>query len=201
MRREEFVRLLEQQDAVKGFESQVYCRDGSTIWISESARAVRDTNGNLLCYEGTVEDITERKRFEAQLAYLANHDPLTTLVNRRYFQQQLEHNLLFIDLDNFKYINDTLGHKAGDELLKHLAILLQGQVRSGDILARLGGDEFAIILPQISATKVELIAQRLLEVLKHHIFILNGQPVRITASVGTSMFPKQGTSADELLYF
>lgn len=211
MRREEFVRLLEQQDAIKGFESQVYCRDGSTIWISESARAVRDTNGNLLCYEGTVEDITERKRFEAQLAYLANHDPLTTLVNRRYFQQQLEHNLalaqhhnhygalVFIDLDNFKYINDTLGHKAGDELLKHLAILLQGQVRPSDILARLGGDEFAIILPQISATKVELIAQRLLEVLKHHIFILNGQPVRITASVGTSMFPEHGTSADQLL--
>lgn len=210
-RREEFVRLIEQQDSVSGFESQVYCCDGSTIWISESARAVRDASGNLLCYEGTVEDITERKRFEAQLAYLANHDPLTALVNRRHFQQQLEYNLaqaqqhnhygalLFVDLDDFKYINDTFGHKAGDELLKHLAILLQGQIRPNDILARLGGDEFAILLPQISTTTVESITQRLLEALEHHVFMLNSQPVQITASVGACVFPEQGTSGDELL--
>ena len=207
----EFIRLIQQHDVVVNFEAQIYRQDGSIIWTSETAHHLRDIQGAIIGYEGTVEDITERKRRESQLAYLANHDYLTGLVNRRYFQQQLEQHLIlaqrdnergavvFIDLDGFKNINDTLGHQAGDELLKNLAILLQKQLRPTDILARLGGDEFAIILPRLSSKAVRLITRRLLKALERQVFIIGGQPVQITASIGATFFPSPAITAEELL--
>lgn len=333
-RRAEFIDLMQQHSAVSDFESQVYCKDGGTIWISENARTVRNVHGELLCYEGTVEniterkrteaaqarftaileattdfvgiadsqgkplylnqagrnmlgldtqqdisqlsvfhchpnwvnkvflnevvptllshgvwngemallnrdkeeipvsqvvvaksstsgeldfvatiarDITERKRLEAQLSYLANHDSLTGLFNRRYFQAQLEYYLelaqrdrhcgalILIDIDDFKDINDSFGHKAGDDLLRNLATLLQEQVENKDILARLGGDEFAILIPQTSMSQVHLILQKILNALENHVVIANGQPVRVTASLGATLFPEHGVVADELL--
>lgn len=207
----EFIRLMQQHDVVANFEAQIYRQDGSIIWPSETARHLRDPRGVIIGYEGTVEDITERKRREAQLAYLANHDYLTGLVNRHYFQQQLEQHLtlaqrdnergavVFIDLDGFKNINDTLGHQAGDELLKNLAILLQKQLRPTDILARLGGDEFAIILPHLSSKAVRLITRRLLKALECQVFIIGGQPVQITASICATFFPGSTITAEELL--
>lgn len=209
--RMEFIRLMQQHDVVANFEAQIYRQDGSVIWISETARHLRDVQGVIIGYEGTVEDITERKRREARLAYLANHDSLTGLVNRRYFQQQLEQHLtlaqrdhepgavVFIDLDGFKSINDTLGHQAGDELLQNLAILLQKQLRPTDVLARLGGDEFAIVLPRLSAKAVRLITRRLLKALERHVFVVGGQPVQITASIGATFFPSPTITAEELL--
>jgi len=209
-RRQEFMAQIQKQGAVAEFESQIYRKDGSVIWISENARAVYDDNGQLLYYEGTVEDISDRKRFEAQLAFFANHDPLTGLFNRRYFQEELERQLsfgsennqgavLFLDLDDFKDINDTLGHLAGDELLKQLATLLRSQLRKTDILARLGGDEFAVLLPQTSAQQVQFVAERILEMLWRQVVVFHDQPIQLSTSLGIALFPEHSTVGEELL--
>jgi diguanylate cyclase (GGDEF)-like protein len=173
---------------------------------------VFNSNGKVLGLEGFITDITERKCFEVQLAHLANHDPLTGLSNRRYFREQLEYHLalaqrynhcgilLSIDLDDFKDINDTLGHQAGDEILKNLSVLLQEQIRTTDILARLGGDEFAIILPHTSESESQVVTQRIFEALKHHVVVANGQPIQITASIGArSCYVQVKTKRSQLL--
>ena len=158
-----------------------------------------------------VRDITERKRLEAQLGHMANRDSLTGLLNRRRFQEELERELararryntpgalLFLDLDQFKYVNDGLGHQAGDELLKGLATLLREGLREIDILARLGGDEFAILLPRTDATQTQLVARRIMNTVRRYTGMAGGQPVRITASIGIALFPEHGYTAGELL--
>jgi diguanylate cyclase (GGDEF)-like protein len=155
--------------------------------------------------------IDRRLNIETQLIYLANHDSLTGLCNRRHFQELLEYHLseakrqdlcgalLFIDLDNFKDVNDTLGHQAGDELLRQMTVLLQRQLRQTDVLARLGGDEFAVLLPQITENDVQELTQRLLESFEASNFVLNGASVRMTASIGVTLFPIQEMTVDELL--
>lgn len=209
-RRREFMTQIQEQGSVAEFESQIYCRNGSVIWISENARAVYDSDGQLLYYEGTVEDISDRKRFEAQLAFFANHDPLTGLFNRRYFQEELERQLsfggennqgavLFLDLDDFKDVNDTLGHLAGDELLKQLATLLRSQLRKTDVLARLGGDEFAILLPRTQAKQVQAVAERILETLWRQVVVFHDQPIQLSTSLGIALFPEHSTVGEELL--
>ena len=161
-RRAKLLRLLQTQNVVSGFEAEVYRRDGSVVWISEDVRAVRDHNGALLHYEGSVVDITERKRTEQRLRYNASHDELTGLWNRGWFLSQLERSLrrsrrhqdyqfvvLFLDLDNFKGVNDSLGHVIGDRLLLEVAHRLELCLRPGDTLARLGGDEFTILMENL----------------------------------------------------
>ncbi|HEY9636814.1 MAG TPA: PAS domain S-box protein [Coleofasciculaceae cyanobacterium] len=202
-RRAEFTRLLQENDAVSEFESQVYRKDGSVIWISENARAVRDNTGELLYYEGTVEDITERKLAKEQLRERAFYDPLTGLPNRALFMDRLSHMVerakrhhayrfavLFLDLDRFKIVNDSLGHLVGDQLLVAIARRLQSCLRGEDTVARLGGDEFTILLENIEdisqATRVaERIHQELIAPLN-----LNGHEVFTTASIGIVMSRK-----------
>ena len=203
-RRAEFIRLLQENGAVSEFESQVYRKDGSVIWISENARAVRDTNtGELLYYEGTVEDITLAKRVKEQLHEQAFYDPLTGLPNRALFMDRLSHTVdrakrhpnyrfavLFLDLDRFKIVNDSLGHLVGDQLLVAIARRLQSCLRGEDTVARLGGDEFTILLENIEdisqATRVaERIHQELIAPLN-----LNGHEVFTTASIGIVMSRK-----------
>src|SRR5690606_28795016 len=119
-------RLIRAHGSVSSFESQVYRKSGEVIWISENARAVTDADNKVVCYEGTVEDITERKAYQAQIEQQANYDPLTGLANRSLLNQRLQHAIasaagydsrlavVFVDLDRFKYINDSLGHHVGD---------------------------------------------------------------------------------------
>ena len=157
-RRAEFARLLEANRVISNFESEVRRRDGSHIWITESARIVCDPAGNILYYEGSVSDITKRKRAEEQLHHHALHDALTNLPNRLLFQDRLRGALsraqraqkgvavLFVDLDNFKVVNDSMGHEAGDTLLKQIAARLQAATRAEDTIARMGGDEFTLLL-------------------------------------------------------
>jgi diguanylate cyclase (GGDEF)-like protein/PAS domain S-box-containing protein len=199
-RRTEFIRLLQANDAVEDFESQIFRRDGSTIWIAENARAVRDTDGTLLYYEGTVEDITERKRTKEQLLQHAFFDTLTRLPNRALFMDRLRQTIerakrrpeyrfavLFLDLDGFKQVNDSLGHLVGDQLLIAIARRLETCVRSQDTVARLGGDEFTILLEDIEAIQNAIeIAERIQLELKIPLN-LNGKEVFAAASAGIAI--------------
>ncbi|MEG4318147.1 MULTISPECIES: EAL domain-containing protein [unclassified Microcoleus] len=196
-RRVEFLSAIEQHGFVSEFESQVYRADGTTIWVSENGRAVRDASGNLLYYEGTVEDITLRKIAEEKLVHDALHDTLTGLPNRALFMDRLGHAIdlskrrpevlfavLFIDLDRFKVVNDSLGHLVGDRLLIAIAQRLEICLRTGDTVARLGGDEFAILLENIKNTEDAIhIAERVQAELAQP-FYLNEYQVFSSASIG-----------------
>jgi len=211
-RRQEFRELLQEHDYVADFESEVYRYDGSLIWISENARAVRDEMGKLIYYEGTVQDITERKRDKEQLQKQALYDPLTGLSNRALFHRRLSQALeklklspnykfavLYIDLDRFKSVNDSLGHGIGDLLLQAISRVLEGCVRDGDTVARLGGDEFTILLEGIKdigyATQI---AERIHRTLRTP-FNLEGNEVLSGASIGIIMSSEVTESPDALL--
>ncbi len=197
-RRAEFVRLLQENDAVSEFESQIYRKDGSVIWISESARVIRSCDtGELLYYEGRVEDITDRKLAKEQLRERAFYDPLTGLPNRALFMERLSQNVeqakcypdyrfavLFLDLDRFKVVNDSLGHLVGDQLLIAIARRLEACLRAEDTVARLGGDEFTILLQAIDdVNQAILVAERIHQQLNAP-FNLDGHEIFTGVSVG-----------------
>jgi diguanylate cyclase (GGDEF)-like protein/PAS domain S-box-containing protein len=158
----------------------------------------------------TYEDITDRRAAEAQIAHLAHHDALTCLPNRVLFHEELDRALAFarrrsalalhyLDLDQFKAVNDTLGHPVGDCLLQAVAQRLQSGVREADTVARLGGDEFAIVQPAIeSATDAEGLASRLIQLLQVP-FEIGGQQIVIGASIGIAVAPQDGLDADQLM--
>ncbi len=211
-RRQEFRDLLQEHDFVADFESEVYCYDGSLIWISENARAVRDESGILLYYEGTVQDITDRKRDKEQLQKQALYDALTGLPNRALFHRRLSQALeklrlsptykfavLYIDLDRFKVVNDSLGHGIGDLLLQAISRVLESCVRNGDTVARLGGDEFTILLEGIKdISYATQIAERIHRSLRSP-FNLEGNEVFSGASIGIIMSSEVTESPDALL--
>jgi diguanylate cyclase (GGDEF)-like protein/PAS domain S-box-containing protein len=160
---------------------------------------------------GVARDITERKRAEERISFQAYHDLLTQLPNRALFKDRLSVALsqahrsgrlvavLFIDLDRFKLINDSLGHAEGDELLKGVAGRLQSCVRRSDTLARLGGDEFTILLPDLSdAEDAALISQKVIDELRRPLSV-GGQEVRATASIGIALYPSDGSEAESLV--
>jgi len=210
-RREVFCQLMEQQGEVLNFESEVYRRDGTRIWISENAHVVRGASGEFICYEGTVQDISERKHYQQQLERQANHDLLTGLPNRILLNDRIEQGLaraarlgyyltlVFIDLDNFKFINDGLGHVAGDELLKSIAARLAGSLRSSDTVARVGGDEFVLVLSDhYRISTVISLLERVLNEIRRPV-MLAGREFQVGASLGVAMFPDDGEDAQSLL--
>lgn len=159
---------------------------------------------------GVARDITERKKVEYAMAYQAHHDMLTALPNRTLFNDRLEisiahakrnhHRLavLFLDLDRFKWVNDTLGHLYGDELLKNVASRLKSCLREGDTLARIGGDEFTIILPELpNKDDVPMVARKILATLEQP-FLLDNREINISASIGVAVFPDHGDTIDAL---
>ena len=209
-RRTEFVQLIRVDGQVKDFESQAYRRDGSVIWISENARAVKDPNGTFLFYEGTVEDITERKLQETVAQYQATHDALTGLLNRNALASRLSEALarrqaqdyvavLYVDLDQFKYVNDSLGHQMGDQYLRIVASRLSACLRSTDSVARQGGDEFIILLePLSSAEEAAQIAQSILSSIALP-WRINEFDIQATCSIGISIAPSDAVDADTML--
>jgi diguanylate cyclase (GGDEF)-like protein/PAS domain S-box-containing protein len=186
---------------VRSFQAEMRMRakDASVKWIAFSVSLIRDAAGAPQTAVVQAQDVTERKRFESELRYLADHDPLTGLYNRRRFATELEREvsaahryrtqgaLLELDLDNFKVINDSLGHAAGDELLATLATAMRGRLRTSDIVARLGGDEFGIILPHADPDRAILVAESLRELVRT---IATNQAPRspVSASVGIVSF-------------
>jgi diguanylate cyclase (GGDEF)-like protein/PAS domain S-box-containing protein len=186
---------------------------GDPIWVAVQATMIRDRSGEHLRCLIQVQDITYRRHYEENLQYLATHDPLTGLLNRASFASQLETHadvvrrygtdgaLLLLDLDHFKYINDTLGHHAGDQLIARVAQVLSGRLRTSDILARLGGDEFAVLLPRADAALAERVAIDLLEGLRaERISVPRMHDRTITASIGVAMFDAGAeTSGEDIL--
>lgn len=192
--------------------------DGSLHFLTTRGRLFRDCGGNPqrlsgICWDVTDKELAERRlrENEAHLRFLAHHDVLTSLPNRRLFQDRMQHAmdkarrnglqvaLIYLDLDRFKTINDSLGHTIGDRVLKEIAGRLTHQVRKADTVARLGGDEFVVILEDVQeAENVAKIAQKILLELVREVMV-EGHRLHVTASVGISLFPDDGVDAEGLM--
>ena len=193
--------LIEREGVLPAYELKLRRRDGEIIWIENNGRVVKEPNsGQMLYYEGSMEDITARKRAEEQLLHNAFHDPLTGLPNRALFVNHLKlalerakrHDdllfaLLFLDLDRFKLVNDSLGHGVGDKLLIAVAQKLKACLRPEDTVARLGGDEFAILLNDIADLSAAIhVAERIQKELSAPIRF-GGHEVFTSASIGIAL--------------
>jgi len=208
--------VLMARETFHDFEFQRMSVDGSVMWASVSGAPLFDAMGNFTGYRGTGRDITARKKAEAEIERLAFFDSLTSLPNRRLLLDRLKQAmeasarhtthgaLLFIDLDNFKALNDTLGHAKGDALLVQVAARLVKCVRTLDTVARLGGDEFVVMLedlgvePAEAATQAELVGRKVLQALNQE-YDLDGVRHHSSPSIGVTLFFQHQQSLDELL--
>ncbi|MBP1931674.1 putative bifunctional diguanylate cyclase/phosphodiesterase [Ammoniphilus resinae] len=202
--------LMLQGRALTDVELRRRRKDGSFIDISLSITLLYDSKGDINGGMGIFTDITERKQAEEMIKYMAYHDSLTQLPNRNLFNERLKQALanaerneanvavLFIDLDRFKVINDSLGHAFGDLLLKSVSHRLQGCLREYDTIARQGGDEFTVILYDCSQESAKIVAERMISELAYP-FVLNNHEVTISPSIGISLYPIDGTNPDTLI--
>ncbi len=187
--------------------------DGSVSWIQGYASAIRGRDGQVAGWVGTCLDLTAQKDTEAKLQHLADHDPLTALFNRRRFNEELEREIerikrqggsttvLMIDLDRFKLVNDSLGHRAGDDVLRAVGGRLAARIRATDVAARVGGDEFAVIAPASPhGGDSDMLAVDLAETIRATPVATCKTLVRIQASIGAvTIGPDNVTSADDAL--
>ena len=202
-------------------EYRLIARDGRTVWLRDESVLIRDEKGRPQYWQGILLDITERKQAEEEVAFLAYHDRLTGLPNRAMFEEIMQLDLararrhrlsaavLYMDLDNFKLINDSLGHEAGDELLRQVAARITEASRETDLVARLGGDEFLILLsdiehgpgpgaPSTALLAVETVASRLHECLREP-FRIEDSEFYVSASIGISVYPIDARDGRTLL--
>lgn len=188
-----------------------YRKDGSLFWNELYISPVRNDAGQVTHYIGIQNDVTERKLYEEQLAYQSAHDTLTRLPNRNLAQDRLAQGIIFarranhqlallvIDLDNFKVINDSLGHNVGDQLLQVVAQRISRCIRSGDTVARMGGDDFAVILADISQEEeISRVSHNILAAIAESATI-EPHHLTVTCSIGVSLFPRDGEDATTLL--
>ena len=186
--------------------------DGTTIWVEMIAIPVQHEGEKVI--QTILRDITVRKYYEDQLTYMATYDPMTGVVNRSSFIETLDKAVeqkdafavLYLDLDRFKSINDSLGHAVGDELLIQFASKMRDNIRSEDAVGRIGGDEFLILLQDMNPVKVEKIVSRMLKHFSEP-YVIAGQEVLATSSIGIAMYPADGADvatlmdkADQALY-
>ncbi|MDD5169456.1 MAG: diguanylate cyclase, partial [Syntrophales bacterium] len=192
-------------------EHRIIRRDGEVRHILARTRIIKDDSGRIVKRYGANQDITERKNAGDKIQYLATHDSLTGLPNRLMFSQLLNHAIqaaqryqrqfavLFIDLDRFKIINDTLGHEAGDQLLQKIATRLKEPLRAVDVVARLGGDEFVLLIEEVNDSKqVAIVAHKILTSIIKPLTLMR-QECRITASIGICMYPKDAKDEQSLM--
>ncbi len=221
------VRIVAENDSANATgrpfvqEYRMLARDGRVVWIRDEALPLRDAGGSVLSWHGVMTDITERKRVEEQVAFLAYHDPVTGLSNRIMFEEALDRAVilarwrgtalavLYMDLDDFKAVNDTLGHHAGDGFLREVAERLQGAVREVDLVARQSGDEFLVLLGDLGggvgpdgSSEAEgvarAIATRIREALEPPV-LLGGFPFAPSASIGIALYPASAEDGHALL--
>ena len=207
---EDLARML-KGEVVRG-ERRILRPDGEERVLLFQSEPVMDETGRVVRVDGFAQDVTERKRNEARLEYLATHDALTDLPNRRVLEDRMAQAIahlvrnpgdllavLYLDLNRFKFVNDSLGHSFGDELLKAVGILLKSLIREGDTVARQGGDEFIILLRDIrDPTDVMAVAEKIHEALEKPLLV-EGRPVYATSSIGASLYPTDGEDIETLL--
>jgi diguanylate cyclase (GGDEF)-like protein/PAS domain S-box-containing protein len=190
-------RAAQSADEEREVSYRIVRPDGAVRWVWVHTKPIFDAAGQVLHRVGIAKDITARKEYEAQIEALAYSDPLTGLANRRWFfevgtaQLAAAHThgadlaLLYLDLDDFKQVNDTWGHQMGDQLLQTTAERLRSCVRPTDVVARLGGDEFAVLLTDTDGAHAVQVAQRIVDVLNQP-YMLHGQSITISCSVGVA---------------
>ncbi|MBC2710797.1 MAG: PAS domain S-box protein [Desulfosarcina sp.] len=209
----EFMAQIQQGASFSGVETRRFTKNGRLVDISISGDVFFDTNGNPEGYVNTLQDITERRKKDEELLYVAYHDMLTGLPNRKSFYMRiddlLQHSsrrnsdrawaLMFLDLDKFKQVNDTLGHDTGDQLLRGVADRLRGCLRETDHLFRLGGDEFTVILTNLSRDiDVARVARKILKTITRP-FRINSHEIFTSTSIGISVFPNDGWDVEGLV--
>jgi diguanylate cyclase (GGDEF)-like protein/PAS domain S-box-containing protein len=199
-------------ERIKDFDVQHLHKDGTRIDASVAVSPIKQS-GRVAGAAMIIHDTRERQRLEAQLRHLANRDLLTGLYNRRYFEQELERQVshtsrfwpggavLVMGLDNFKHVNDSLGHRAGDEVIQAIATLLRGTLPATDLVARVGGDELAVVLPRVDREQARAAADSLLELVRSRpLSLTSGKRLSVTASIGVALLDEpDGIGAEELL--
>jgi diguanylate cyclase (GGDEF)-like protein/PAS domain S-box-containing protein len=205
------IEQLESDSQFDNLELEINGADGELWMHSISGKPVFDQNNTFQGYRGTGRDVTGSHRMSRQLAHQASHDSLTGLVNRREFEERLgrvlggarggngEHALCYLDLDQFKVVNDTCGHTAGDNLLKQISSLLRTQMRQRDTLARLGGDEFGIIIEHCSLEQAERLTESLRKAISAFRFLWRGASFQIGASIGLMPISRTSQSVADIL--
>jgi diguanylate cyclase (GGDEF)-like protein/PAS domain S-box-containing protein len=197
---------VREHGSLSNVEVRMRRRDGSIVWVSENMTLL---DGGIL--EGTILDITDRKTAQEQMEYQAYHDALTGLPNRLLFRDRIEIALahakrhrttaavMFLDLDQFKLVNDSLGHTVGDTLLQEVGRRLVLSIRADDTVARMGGDEFTVLLTDIKETgSSAIVAQKLLDAISQPM-VIEEHELYVTTSIGVSLFPEDGSDAETLL--
>lgn len=210
-RRDELTRTLEEKGQYRNEEVEYQRRDGSRFFGVNSANTVRDAEGRPLYFDGVISDITDRKRAEEQVYQLAHYDSLTGLPNRTLLRDRLGQAMsdarrrdarvavLFLDLDRFKTVNDSLGHEVGDKLLKAVSLRLRENMRDSDTISRQGGDEFLLILRDVvDPPAAARVAEKLLEAVARPC-VVGDYELHITPSIGISLFPDDAADIDELI--
>jgi diguanylate cyclase (GGDEF)-like protein/PAS domain S-box-containing protein len=205
------VHLSLREGEPPAMDEEVFRRSNGTTFPVECTSTPIIEGGQLLGAVVTFNDITERRRFQTQLQYVAYHDALTGLFNRHRLEEELTRQLadsaddggggalLILDLDNFKYVNDAFGHRAGDELIRSIAGLLSRRLTSADVVSRLGGDEFGILLGGVDGAEARSVAAALLDLVRGHASIVGDQALRITASIGVTVLDRPELTAQQLL--
>lgn len=189
----------------------LYNADDDIIDISQTIAPIQDESNHVLGTITTFQDISKEKVLAKHIEHQARHDPLTGLLNRREFETKVvqsltlysegtTHALCVMDLDRFKIVNDTLGHAAGDELLKQISQKIKGELRQTDLLARIGGDEFALFLSNINTHDAEIIAEKILDAIRDYQFVWSNKAFRVGASIGLVDAPAQVSNYENLYH-
>jgi diguanylate cyclase (GGDEF)-like protein/PAS domain S-box-containing protein len=206
-----FVQKVEQLHRRPDAESRDILHFKDNRVIERYSRPQRGVDGEIHGRVWSFRDVTERERIEARLRHLADHDPLTGLLNRRRFEEELAERVahaarydaggavLLLDIDNFKYVNDSLGHRTGDAVIRSVADLLRSQMRGTDVLARLGGDELAVLLPHADEDQARQVAQKLLDTVRRHRAVFRGRWLRLTTSIGVAVITHPNPQTSEEL--
>jgi diguanylate cyclase (GGDEF)-like protein/PAS domain S-box-containing protein len=209
--RDRIMELLREQKSISNYEIRLRKKDGTALWVLGNMNLLEEAQGGAPVIEGTIIDITDRKYAQEQIEYQAYHDALTGLPNRLLFRDRITIALaharrtnrtvavMFLDLDDFKTVNDTLGHTIGDRLLQATAVRLVNSVRAEDTVARMGGDEFTVLLADVGDGRgASTVARKILDAI-HHPVNIDGHELTITTSIGLALFPGDGFDAEALL--